>query len=217
MEESKEPRVAIIGGGISGLAAAKQLKWLNPTVYEATDSIGGVWRHCSYSSTRLQTPRMDYEFSDYPWKDRNDTTFPTHTEILEYLDGYAKHFDLYRHIKFNTRVVEIKFIGDPAKAGFTELWGDHGRPLTDCPVWEVGVVTGESQDVQVPFSLLIVGLFTSIDACIAEFEDYFAVVYVRFRGDVYRKIRRCAEDACVSSRQSAGSFQRHGDAFVGLL
>ena len=41
-------RVAIIGGGISGLAAAKQMAAYDPVVFEATPSIGGVWKHCVY-------------------------------------------------------------------------------------------------------------------------------------------------------------------------
>ncbi|CAL9110603.1 unnamed protein product [Musa textilis] len=149
MEKSGTPRVAIIGGGISGLAAAKELRWLEPVLFEATDSIGGVWRHCCFRSTRLQTPRPDYEFSDYQWADRNDPTFPTHTEILEYLHGYATHFDLWRFIKLETKVVEIRFVGHGGtKTGFTDLWGDEGRPIADGPAWEVGVVTPRSNTVQ---------------------------------------------------------------------
>lgn len=109
MAKSGETRVAIIGGGISGLAAAKQLAWLKPTVFEATESIGGVWRHCAYRTTRLQTPRPDYEFSDHPWADRADPTFPTSTEILDYLDGYADRFRLRDFIKLNSKVVEIRY------------------------------------------------------------------------------------------------------------
>ncbi|WOL01069.1 hypothetical protein Cni_G09782 [Canna indica] len=146
------PRVAIMGSGISGLAAAKELRWLEPVLFEATDSIGGVWKHASFRSTRLQTPRPDYEFSDYQWPDRNDPSFPTHAEILDYLHGYATHFDLWRFIKMETRVVELRFVGDgrpSASAGsFSELWGGKGRPFADKPAWEVGVVSGPSGVVQ---------------------------------------------------------------------
>ncbi|KAJ4820422.1 Dimethylaniline monooxygenase [N-oxide-forming] 2 [Rhynchospora pubera] len=141
-------RVAIIGGGISGLAAAKQLAWLNPTVFEATSSIGGVWRHCSYRSTRLQTPRPDYEFSDFPWPDRTDPTFPTYKEILDYLESYATHFDLWRFIKLESKVVAIKYLGDEKKAGFTELWSSNGQALNGQPMWEIGVVTGQSEMIE---------------------------------------------------------------------
>ncbi|XP_037424009.1 probable flavin-containing monooxygenase 1 [Triticum dicoccoides] len=141
-------RVAIIGGGISGLAAAKQMAAYDPVVFEATPSVGGVWKHCVYRTTRLQTPRPDYEFSDYSWKNRDDPSFPTHTEIVDYLEGYADEFDLWRYISFGSKVVDIKFLGG-AQAGFTELWSGTGKdPLRGKPMWEVGIVTGDSNTVQ---------------------------------------------------------------------
>jgi dimethylaniline monooxygenase (N-oxide forming) len=143
-------RVAIIGGGISGLAAAKQLAAHDPVVFEATASVGGVWKHCVYRSTRLQTPRPDYEFSDYSWRNRDDPTFPTHAEIVEYLEGYADAFGLWRYIVLSARVVDIKFLGG---GGLTELWsgGAAGQPplLRGKPLWEVGVATAGSDTVQV--------------------------------------------------------------------
>ncbi|XP_064966578.1 probable flavin-containing monooxygenase 1 [Musa acuminata AAA Group] len=148
MEKSGKPRVAIIGGGISGLAAAKELRWLEPTLFEATDSIGGVWKHCSFRSTRLQTPRPDYEFSDYEWRDRTDPSFPTHAEILEYLHGYATRFDLWRLIRLESKVVEVRFLGDGGNAGFPQLWGGKRQAMGDRPLWEVGVVSGPSGTVQ---------------------------------------------------------------------
>ncbi|KAD1033750.1 hypothetical protein E3N88_43389 [Mikania micrantha] len=101
-------KIGIIGGGISGLAAAKQLAQYNPVVLEATDSIGGVWKHCSFRTTKLQTPRCDYEFSDFPWPLRDNSSFPSYIEILDYLNSYATHFDLFKFIKFNSRVTEIR-------------------------------------------------------------------------------------------------------------
>jgi dimethylaniline monooxygenase (N-oxide forming) len=143
-------RVAIIGGGISGLAAAKQLAAHDPVVFEATASVGGVWKHCVYRSTRLQTPRRDYEFSDYSWRNRDDPTFPTHAEIVEYLEGYADAFGLWRYIVLGARVVDVKFLGG---GGLTELWsgGAAGQPplRRGKPLWEVGVATAGSDTVQV--------------------------------------------------------------------
>uniref|UniRef100_A0A0D9VQB6 Flavin-containing monooxygenase n=1 Tax=Leersia perrieri TaxID=77586 RepID=A0A0D9VQB6_9ORYZ len=147
-------KVAIIGGGISGLAAAKQLAAYDPVVFEATDSVGGVWRHCSYRSTRLQTPRPDYEFSDMAWADRDDPTFPTHAEIVDYLERYADTFSLWRYILLGAKVVSVKFLGGGgggAAAGglFTQLWSGSGEPLNGKPMWEVGVSTsGDPDDVQ---------------------------------------------------------------------
>ncbi|XP_058109033.1 probable flavin-containing monooxygenase 1 [Magnolia sinica] len=141
-------RVAIIGAGISGIAAAKQLAVHKPVVFEASDSIGGVWKHCSYESTKLQTPRRDYEFSDYPWPDRDNSTFPTYIEILEYLHGYATQFDLLKYVQFNSKVVEVRFVGEPESTGSDGRWGLHGRPLAGQPVWEVAVKTNGSDTIQ---------------------------------------------------------------------
>lgn len=149
-EVQGKPRVAIVGGGISGLAAAKELREMEPVVFEASDSIGGVWKHCSFRTTRLQTPRPDYEFTDHQWPDRSDPTFPTHAEILDYLHGYAARFDLWRLIRLRAKVVEVRFVGGGSTAGrFAELWGEKGQAIADGPVWELGVITGDSDSIQV--------------------------------------------------------------------
>lgn len=143
-------KVGIIGAGISGIAAAKQLSHYSPLVFEATDSIGGVWKHCCFSSTKLQTPRYDFEFSDYPWPERDNPSFPSHVEILEYLHNYATHFDVLKYVKFNSKVVEIRYLGDTETTPF-----DHMRPreygplLRGYPLWEIAVETNQSKSIQV--------------------------------------------------------------------
>ncbi|XP_057969491.1 probable flavin-containing monooxygenase 1 [Malania oleifera] len=139
-------KIAIIGAGVSGIAAAKQLSGHNPVVFEASDSIGGVWRHCSYSCTKLQTPRQDYEFSDYPWPRRdNSDDFPSYVEILEYLHSYARHFDVLKFVRFNSKVVELRFVGKREKL----VAGDYGCLLNGGkPVWEVAVQPNQSDSVQ---------------------------------------------------------------------
>ena len=103
-------RVAIIGAGVSGLSAAKHLAHHNPIVFEASDSVGGVWKSCTYETTKLQSARVDYEFSDFPWPNRDDTTFPSYIEILDYLESYAEHFDLLKFMKFGSKVIEVKYL-----------------------------------------------------------------------------------------------------------
>ncbi|KAI8017800.1 putative flavin-containing monooxygenase 1 [Camellia lanceoleosa] len=143
-------KIGIIGGGISGLAAAKQLSSYDPVVFEATGSLGGVWKHCSFRSTKLQTPRCDYEFSDYPWPERDNSSFPSAEEILEYLYSYARHFDLLRLVMFNSKVVEIQFVGDrkTTESDHGGKPGEFGSLLPGHPVWEVAVRTDQSETVQ---------------------------------------------------------------------
>lgn len=147
-------KIGIIGAGISGIAAAKQLAEYNPVVFEATDSLGGVWKHCSFRSTKLQTPRCDYEFSDFPWTERDNTSFPTYQEILDYLYLYANNFDVLKFVKFNSKVVEIRFVGDRETTDSGGKMGKYGRLLsTGKPFWEVAVQTSES-DIQVQHSYI---------------------------------------------------------------
>ena len=153
-------KVGIIGAGISGIAAAKQLSHYNPIIFEATDSIGGVWKHCSYNSTKLQTPRCDFEFSDYPWPERDNSSFHSYIEILEYLNNYATHFDVLKFVKFNSRVVEIRYVGDHSTQNSHLFMVDsykpeqeYGRLLSGLPVWEVAVENTQSKTIEVVFVL----------------------------------------------------------------
>lgn len=137
-------KIAIIGAGISGVAAAKQLSKHEPVVFEATDSIGGVWKHASFNSTKLQTPRCDYEFSDFPWPDRDNSSFPSYAEIIDYLHSYATHFDVLKFVKFRSKVVELRYIGQGNHHGGGEA--EYGQLMTGHPAWEVAVQTGDDFD-----------------------------------------------------------------------
>ncbi|KAI4316443.1 hypothetical protein L6164_024421 [Bauhinia variegata] len=155
-----QSRVGIIGAGISGIAAAKQLSHYNPVVFEATDSIGGVWKHCSYSSTKLQTPRCDFEFSDFPWPQRDNSSFPSYIEVLDYLHQYATHFDVLKFVKFNSRVLEIHYLGagdhhsthshntNPLVLQKPAEKQQYGKLLTGHPVWEVAVHNNQSNTTE---------------------------------------------------------------------
>ncbi|GLT62844.1 hypothetical protein SLA2020_354470 [Shorea laevis] len=151
-------KIGIIGAGVSGIAAAKQLSHHNPVVFEASDSIGGVWRSCSYHSTKLQSARKDYEFTDFFWPNREDSGFPSHTEVLEYLESYAKHFDVLKHVRFNSKVVEVRFVGERTATGeLTGNPGEYERPLQGKPAWEVAVQTNGSENIKwYAFEFLIV-------------------------------------------------------------
>lgn len=135
-------RVCIIGAGMSGLLATKYLRSLNLNiiVFEAKPGIGGVWRE-TFASTKLQTPRSAFEFTDFQWPSHVTTQFPSHSEVIDYFHSYAEHFGLFDYIQFNSKVVEIRynekyFEKSSAHAG---LWGKNGSPYADNAVWEVGV------------------------------------------------------------------------------
>ncbi|KAE8647219.1 hypothetical protein Csa_018944 [Cucumis sativus] len=152
-------KVGIIGAGISGIAAAKHLSSHHPVVFEATDSIGGVWKHCAYRTTRLQTPRRDFEFSDYPWPSQTTESdeFPTYLEILDYLHGYATHFDVLKFVKFNSKVVQLRYIGGPEAEDSTAAAGVYGSLLNGRPAWEVAVQDTHLNTIQwYEFELVVI-------------------------------------------------------------
>uniref|UniRef100_A0A8C4IY52 Flavin-containing monooxygenase n=1 Tax=Dromaius novaehollandiae TaxID=8790 RepID=A0A8C4IY52_DRONO len=103
-------RVAIIGGGSSGLCAIKAClqEGLEPVCFERTRDIGGLWRFeehpeegraSIYKSVIINTSKEMMCFSDFPIPD----DFPNYmhnSQIMEYFRMYAQHFDLLRHIRF---------------------------------------------------------------------------------------------------------------------
>src|SRR5688572_20434415 len=106
---------AIIGAGFCGLgvAAAFQREGIPIDIFEAADDLGGNWYHGVYESVHIISSRKTTEFAEFPmpedWPD-----FPSAAQMLEYLRAYAAHFDLRRHIAFNTRVERVAPAGDGA-------------------------------------------------------------------------------------------------------
>jgi cation diffusion facilitator CzcD-associated flavoprotein CzcO len=109
---ASEQRVAIIGAGLSGLAAAKSLRdWgIAYTCFEASDDVGGNWyfrnpngRSSAYRSLHIDTSKGALSFTDFPLDERYPD-FPHHTEIHRFLREYADHFGLREQIRFQTAV-----------------------------------------------------------------------------------------------------------------
>eukprot|EP00253_Pinus_taeda_P023641 PITA_23641 len=167
--KTEDRRVCIIGAGMSGLLATKYLlsRNLKPTVFEAKQGIGGLWRE-TFSSTKLQTSRPAFEFTDFPWPSHVTNQFPTHSEVLDYFQSYAMHFGLLDYIHFNSKVVEIRYIGQEYCENSLEhagLWGKNGGPYANNAVWEVGVqkINGESTEWHhFEFLILCIGRYGDV-------------------------------------------------------
>uniref|UniRef100_A0A8C4WDE4 Flavin-containing monooxygenase n=1 Tax=Gopherus evgoodei TaxID=1825980 RepID=A0A8C4WDE4_9SAUR len=103
-------RVAVIGSGVSGLTSTKCCldEGLQPTCFERSDDIGGLWRFKEkveegrasiYQSVFTNSSKEMSCFSDFPMPE-HFPNFLHNTRFLEYLKLYAKHFDLLKYIKF---------------------------------------------------------------------------------------------------------------------
>ncbi|KAJ4962252.1 hypothetical protein NE237_022191 [Protea cynaroides] len=171
-----EKQVAIVGAGISGLIACKYAleKGFRPIVFEARSSIGGVWTR-TLETTKLQTPKELFQFSDFPWPSSVEGSFPDHNQVLEYIEAYANRFDLLRHVKFNSKVISVNYEGPSEEEMQSwDLWGRTGEAFGPGGKWNIavqdttvntGISSETSQSIQifeVGFVILGVGRFSDV-------------------------------------------------------
>ncbi|HEY8731211.1 MAG TPA: NAD(P)-binding domain-containing protein [Candidatus Limnocylindria bacterium] len=110
-------RVAVIGAGAAGLTAARWLldAGLEPTVFERTGAVGGLWRPdtgLAYPSLRTNTSKQKTAFSDLDF----DAALPDHPyrdDVLEYLERYADVTGVRSRIRFGRAVTAVR----PTPAG----------------------------------------------------------------------------------------------------
>jgi cyclohexanone monooxygenase len=113
--------VLVVGAGFGGLYGIYRMRKLGLKVrcIEAADGVGGTWFWNRYPGARCDVESLDYSYSfsnelqqEWSWSHR----YAEQPEILAYLNHVADRFDLRRHIRFETRVTEMRF--DEARA----LW-----------------------------------------------------------------------------------------------
>ncbi|NWI11503.1 FMO3 monooxygenase, partial [Crypturellus soui] len=111
-------RVAIVGAGVSGLAAIKccREEGLEPTCFERSEDIGGLWRYAEraeegrasiYRTVFTNSCKEMMCYPDFPFPD-DHPNYMHNTKLQEYIWKFAEHFDLLRHIRFKTLVTKIK-------------------------------------------------------------------------------------------------------------
>ena len=122
-----EKRIAIVGAGCSGLAAIKCCldENLVPVCFESEEDIGGLWNYSDnpklgkgsiYKSCVINTSKEMMAYSDFP-PPESFPMFMPHEYVLKYFRLYAEQFDLLRHIKFQTSVIQIVKSDSYSKTG----------------------------------------------------------------------------------------------------
>ncbi|XAR56230.1 Flavin-containing monooxygenase [Bertholletia excelsa] len=160
-----ERKVSIIGAGVSGLLACKYSlsKGYRPIVFEAKGNIGGVWTK-TLETTKLQTTRPYYQFSDFPWPASITEEYPSQSKVFPYLESYARHFDLYQYIRFHRKVIGISFEGpsDKEMAAWTQ-WGGSADPFGSKGKWKImfeDTHNFSTEVYEVDFVFICVGKFS---------------------------------------------------------
>jgi putative flavoprotein involved in K+ transport len=100
----------IVGGGQAGLAMGYHLsrRDLPFVILDARDRIGDAWR-TRWDSLRLFTPAWLDALPGMPFPAPPDA-FPTKDEMADYLEGYARRFDL--PVRTGHRVERVRRLGD---------------------------------------------------------------------------------------------------------
>ena len=117
--------VAVVGGGIGGIAAATMLKragYHNVTVFERSAGLGGVWHANTYPGAACDVPSHFYEFSfalNPDWSRR----YAPQPEIKAYLERVVREQGVEPMFRFNSEVRSA-------------AWDDRGH-------WVLDTATGE--------------------------------------------------------------------------
>jgi dimethylaniline monooxygenase (N-oxide forming) len=111
--------IAVVGGGPLGLMALKNLRedGFDATVYETREYAGGLWKPSTDDSlsivenTIFNSSRFRTAATDFPVPDDMDD-FPTGRQVYDYFNSYCDHFNLWPHIKFNSRIRTARRLDD---------------------------------------------------------------------------------------------------------
>jgi dimethylaniline monooxygenase (N-oxide forming) len=129
---------AVVGAGPSGLAAIKELKeaGFEVTAFDRSASIGGRWSLAPnrgvWKELCTNTNRQLLSFSDFEWKESHyrghekayGGVFPHNTEVNQYLEDYAKQFDIMASIQLDTEVLSVEQIDDKGWKIVTQRAGE---------------------------------------------------------------------------------------------
>ncbi len=143
---TKQKKVAVIGGGVSGLAAAKAFKERGHDVHgiERSHDFGGVWELSrSYPDVQTQSPKDLYRFSDHPMP-AEYPEWPKGPQVHAYLHSYAQKHDLKNNFRLNTNVRSMDRRAD-GQPGWT-LTLEAGGETTTEDFDFVAVCTGQFSD-----------------------------------------------------------------------
>ena len=102
-------RVAVVGAGMSGLAAAHRLRQagLDVVVLEKNDDVGGTWLENRYPGCRVDVSNLFYSYS---FACRNDWPehFSSQPVLRAYFRAVAEDLDLLPLVRFRTEVTAVQ-------------------------------------------------------------------------------------------------------------
>lgn len=107
-------RVAIIGAGFGGLAAAIRLREEgieNFAIFERAEAVGGTWQANTYPGAQCDIPSILYSFSFAPNPEWT-RLYPMQAEIQQYLTDCATEAGITDRLHLNTEVLTARWEDD---------------------------------------------------------------------------------------------------------
>jgi cation diffusion facilitator CzcD-associated flavoprotein CzcO len=116
---SRKPRrvrVAIIGAGFGGIAAAVNLRRRTSAefvIFDKAPEVGGTWWHNRYPGCEVDVHSHAYSFSflRYDWP----RTHATQAELLQYAQHVVDRFGLRPHLRLGTAVTAVRWLDEQAR------------------------------------------------------------------------------------------------------
>uniref|UniRef100_A0A3P8PP10 Flavin-containing monooxygenase n=1 Tax=Astatotilapia calliptera TaxID=8154 RepID=A0A3P8PP10_ASTCA len=223
-------RVAVIGAGPSGVTSIKGCldEGLEPTCFESSDDIGGLWRFKEkpepgraniYKSVIINSSKEMMSFSDFP----PPADLPNnmhHSEVLLYLRLYAQTFNLLPRIRFQTTVISVRQTTNFEVTGQWEVETESREGQRETRVFDaVMVCTGHFTQPHLPLrdfpgiESFRAKYFHNWEYCSAEGLEEKRVVVIGIGnsgGDIAVDVSRVAEKVYLSTRSGAWVVGRVG-------
>jgi cation diffusion facilitator CzcD-associated flavoprotein CzcO len=122
---SDRPRIAVIGAGFGGVAAAVAVQddAAELVVLERGADVGGVWRENTYPGAACDVPSHLYSYSFAP-EHRWSRRFAPQPDIQRYLRRVVDDHGLRRNLRLGTEVTEARWDEDASVWRLTTATGD---------------------------------------------------------------------------------------------
>jgi len=148
-------KFALIGAGPMGLAMAKTLleQGVEFQGFELAADVGGLWDidaplSTMYESAHLISSKTMTEFTDFPMG-ADVAEYPSHREMKRYFQDFARHYDLYRHYRFGTRVVSAVPLGVDGE-GWKITWDNADGSTEDAVFAGLLIANGTLSEPNMP-------------------------------------------------------------------
>ena len=129
--------VVIVGAGFSGIGMAIRLREMGIDDFVVLDrghDLGGTWRDNSYPGAACDVPSNLYSYS-FALNPEWSRSFPSQSEIWDYMRRCVDHFDVGRHLRFDRLVDEARWDETTQRWTVRAAGEEYEAP---CLVWATG-------------------------------------------------------------------------------